>query len=246
MSCLRSRAEAAVNLRRAEIAKSTDEDEAKKILASFGISVELVHAKEITGIATRTSWAAPYDPHIWDSTRELRLRMFGFGLEFACGPLAIGDIELAEAAFMRSRNGINFRKACIASESSALSHLRVNWANDIFTTAAMLMNGHRHFVERGLQRRARVFPSYKVWGPPVCTDSPHGAIHGFIAPIDDPIWDRIIPPFDYACGCEILGEESASSVGDPGKVPDCALTSHDWMPVFPSHLKLKRFEPSNL
>jgi uncharacterized protein with gpF-like domain len=191
------------------------------------------------------SWAAPYDPHIWDASRDLRIRMFGFGLEFACGRLGTGDVGRAEAAFMRSRRWSDFQKGCVESGSSVLARLSVYWAHDLFTTAATLMNGQRHFVERRLHRRTQIFRSYRVWGPPVCASSPHAAIHGFVAPVDDPLWDRIIPPFDYACGCQLLGEKSAAPPGDLSAVPSCALTSHDWMPVFPPHLKLKRFAASD-
>jgi hypothetical protein len=75
----------------------------------------------------------------------------------------------------------------------------------------------------------------------MCERSPHASLHGFAASIDDPVWDRIVPPFDYSCGCMLLGDDSISPVGDLNQVPACVLVTHDWMPIFPSHLKLKRF-----
>lgn len=233
-------------IRQRKLEGEMSDADVKATLARFGISVSI--ASHNVGSSTPDpthSWAAPYDPHMWDATRDLRIRMFGFALEFACGPLADGDVERAEAAFMLSRRWSDFHRGCLESGSDTLHNLSLYWASEIFGTAAFLDSGRRHFEERAVHQRTGVFRSYKVWGPPNCEHSPHAAILGYSSPIDDPIWASIIPPFDYSCGCMLSGEEALAERGEPRSVPLVALTSHDWMPIFPTHLKLKRFKLSD-
>ena len=215
-----------------------DDEGARRILRAHGISITVTTGKS-TG--ERQSWAAPYDPRIWDATRDLRMRMFGFGLEFACGSLREGDVALAESAFMRSRRWLDFRKGCVESGSPVLSRLSIYWASDLFTTAATLMNGHRRLLERARRILLDDYPNYKVWLGPQCNASPHAAVDGFIAPRTSRVWEWVRPPFDYACNCSVDLKSGAERTRTGAFIPESALTSHDWMPIFPAHLKLKRF-----
>lgn len=50
----------------------------------------------------------------------------------------------------------------------------------------------------------------------------HKKYHGFIAPVDDPIWKKLQPPLDWGCRCYITqtDEEPSDKQPDTGKVKD--------------------------
>lgn len=50
----------------------------------------------------------------------------------------------------------------------------------------------------------------------------HKKYHGFIAPIDDPIWKKLQPPLDWGCRCYTTqtDEEPSDQQPDTGKVKD--------------------------
>jgi hypothetical protein len=165
--------------------------------------------------------------------------MFSYALDYAIGRGTAADCEAAERAFMASRAWSDFHREC--KQSALLTGLAWDWASDIFNTASFLQSGERHFKEREMHRRVRVSLFYKMWRAPRCEHSSHASIEGFSASIDDPVWDTIVPPFDYACACSVSLADSKDLVDWSGPFPQTALISHDWMSVFPSHLELKRF-----
>lgn len=76
----------------------------------------------------------------------------------------------------------------------------------------------------------------------------HAAIDGFQAPADDPVWDTIYPPNDYACRCEVIqvpatGIRSSKAIppdavkplfrGNPGKTNIIYDRAHSYFKEFP-------------
>jgi hypothetical protein len=191
---------------------------------------------------SRSTHAAPYDPAIWRATVAARQRMFRFGLEFACGSTEESSSQFVERVFLRSRRWTDFHQACLTqSEHRELAALSIYWASTLYNTAAQIMNGYRHFQDRAKLLRQQTFPFLEVSTPSPCWNSPHASIAGYSAPVGDPIWEQIRPPFDYSCACMVSPVGAATIALDSAAIPKEALGSHDWMSVFPAHLRLTRF-----
>lgn len=48
----------------------------------------------------------------------------------------------------------------------------------------------------------------------------HAKLHGFTAPIDDPVWQKLKTPFDYNCRCVIIAVHKNKNFKVSGKIPD--------------------------
>ena len=85
-----------------------------------------------------------------------------------------------------------------AKPLSPLASLDKSWLSLLFNSVALATYAHRH--HRDAVVASRMFPFWRISTlTPACAE--HATLDRFTARFDDPIWEKIMPPNSWCCGC---------------------------------------------